>query len=479
MRLLQLQNNYEFSLTEHIGNDIPPYAILSHTWGADDEEVTFRDLVDGTGSGKVGYRKLNFCGRQAMEDDLQYFWVDTCCIDKSSSAELSEAINSMFRWYYNATKCYVYLSDVSTGGYARDEPFSSQKVWRPLFERSKWFTRGWTLQELLAPTSVEFFSAEGVRLGEKKLMVEEIHDITGINTRALQGNHLRQISIDERMSWAESRQTKREEDAAYSLLGIFDVHMPLLYGEGRKKAFARLRKQIGESLEEESHALSTGKPKQMRNDEKRVPSVQRNVVCFKCVCFQYIPNTADRGANYTPLGLDMATSVVQFNDAGSNVVKDLLQIHESGKDPSNGYASLIPIISNLRVLTTDLNVSFREADPVFPGEESLRTLCYNCYSAAVELTGRLEDILRLEAQDIRKLSAKNTSKPRSFPDILRSMCTWDLEEIEQLHGRLTGYRQQLMLLMLTKFKYVCCKIVIDCSTKLYDSPDLLRPIHSR
>jgi hypothetical protein len=114
MRLLRFEDDGEFSLVEYMGNHIPPYAILSHTWGADHEEVTFKDLADGTSRNKVGYRKLTFCGKQAGIDGLRFFWVDTCCIDKSSSAELSEAINSMFRWYHDASKCYVYLSDVST-----------------------------------------------------------------------------------------------------------------------------------------------------------------------------------------------------------------------------------------------------------------------------------------------------------------------------------------------------------------------------
>src|SRR5450759_607360 len=115
MRLLEQKDSGEFSLTKDLTKNIPRYAILSHTWGADTEEVTFKDLIDGTGKSKTGYDKLQFCGEQANSDGLTLFWVDTCCIDKSSSAELTEAINSMFRWYREAAKCYVYLSDVSKG----------------------------------------------------------------------------------------------------------------------------------------------------------------------------------------------------------------------------------------------------------------------------------------------------------------------------------------------------------------------------
>lgn len=99
MRLLKLREDGEFILVERAGRNIPPYAILSHTWGADEEEVSFKDLIEGRGKNKAGYRKLRFCGEQAAKDALHFFWVDTCCIDKSSSSELSEAINSMFRWY--------------------------------------------------------------------------------------------------------------------------------------------------------------------------------------------------------------------------------------------------------------------------------------------------------------------------------------------------------------------------------------------
>jgi hypothetical protein len=112
MRLLKLEGNNEFSLTLDIINPTTPYAILSHTWGDDNEEVSFRDLKDGSGKTKDGYRKIRFCGEQAARHGLQYFWVDTCCIDKSNSTELSEAINSMFRWYRDSAKCYVYLADV-------------------------------------------------------------------------------------------------------------------------------------------------------------------------------------------------------------------------------------------------------------------------------------------------------------------------------------------------------------------------------
>jgi hypothetical protein len=145
----------------------------------------------------------------------------------------------MFRWYKNASKCYVYLSDVSKPGHATDVQ-SSPATWEAAFRKSRWFSRGWTLQELIAPASVEFFSREGNRLGSKRSLEQHIHDITGIPIRALRGESLKGFEVEERLSWAKHRETKRQEDKAYSLLGIFDIQMPLLYGEGKEKALVRV-----------------------------------------------------------------------------------------------------------------------------------------------------------------------------------------------------------------------------------------------
>ncbi|RYP57172.1 hypothetical protein DL770_010735 [Monosporascus sp. CRB-9-2] len=218
MRLLKCSDG-QFKLTKDLVHDIPSYAILSHTWGPDTEEVTFRDLVDGTGKDKIGYEKIKFCAEQAKRDGLQYFWVDTCCIDKSNNTELSRAINSMFRWYQNAARCYVYLSEISATCY--EDSQQSGLAWESAFRAHRWFTRGWTLQELLAPASVEFFRQDGRRLGDKKCLEQQIHEITGIAVPALRGSDLSQFDVEERFKWAETRQTTHEEDWAYCLLGIF------------------------------------------------------------------------------------------------------------------------------------------------------------------------------------------------------------------------------------------------------------------
>ena len=244
MRLLKLEQNGELSLNEFYGTELPTYAILSHTWGPIDEEVVFKDFLQNTEKEKAGYQKIQFCKQRVAQDGLQYFWIDTCAIDKTSSAELTEAINSMFQWYRRASKCNVYLSDVSAHSTAEGDP----QQWIQAFEKSRWFTRGWTLQELIAPSSVEFFSVEGTLLGDKISLTGDISKITGISEKAIKGGLIFDFHINERLSWAEKRQTTREEDAAYSLLGLFDVHMPLIYGEGREKALARLNREIKESI---------------------------------------------------------------------------------------------------------------------------------------------------------------------------------------------------------------------------------------
>jgi len=197
MRLLERKDD-EFTLTKDIIDNIPDYAILSHTWGADEDEVTFRDLTDGTGKDKTGYSKIRFCGEQARHDGLRYFWVDTCCIDKSNNTELAEAINSMFRWYRNAAKCYVYLSDVPRDAPNTEDAFC-QPPWESAFCKSRWFTRGWTLQEFITPKSMEFFSRFWEQLGSKASLVTMIQEITGIPDKALQGVPLSDFTVAERM----------------------------------------------------------------------------------------------------------------------------------------------------------------------------------------------------------------------------------------------------------------------------------------
>ncbi|KAF1828131.1 HET-domain-containing protein [Decorospora gaudefroyi] len=239
MRLLHTTGDGRLGWTEDlIGDKIPTYAILSHTW-KEGQEVTFANLkdldnaVDVDTQRKEGYCKIRFCAQQAKRDGLDYFWVDTCCIDKANNTELSKAINSMFRWYQNAKRCYVFLSDVGSDTLEGDDETA--------FKQSRWFKRGWTLQELLAPHSVEFFSKDRARLGDKESLKHTIHEVTGIPIEALLGSDLSVFDVAKRFSWAANRQTTEEEDGAYCLFGIFGVHLPLIYSEGKENALERLR----------------------------------------------------------------------------------------------------------------------------------------------------------------------------------------------------------------------------------------------
>jgi tetratricopeptide (TPR) repeat protein len=241
MRLLSSDLSGKPSFTQFKGTP-PPYAILSHTW-EDDQEVSYIDARNGLWEEKKtwGRRKIEFCASRAKQDNLEYFWVDTCCIDIWNHPERSKAINSMFRWYQNAAKCYVILSDVSVPDPA---DIGRQSVWKSSFMGSRWFTRGWTLQELIAPASVEFFSFECHLLGDKRSLGHLICEITGIPAKVLQNGILDNISVPDRREWAKNRVTKEPEDKIYCLLGILNVFMMPSYSEGIDNATKRLDDEL-------------------------------------------------------------------------------------------------------------------------------------------------------------------------------------------------------------------------------------------
>ncbi|KAK7471197.1 hypothetical protein VKT23_002607 [Stygiomarasmius scandens] len=234
---MRLLNTTTLHLSEFPGCHVPPYAILSHTWG--EEEISFQDIQSPHSNamrGKAGYKKLQGCCSLARQEGFEFIWIDTCCINKDSSAELSEALNSMYRYYQDAEVCYAYLPDVNK----HEDPRSIHSS----FRNCRWFTRGWTLQELLAPSTVIFFDVDWKEVGTKSSLQDVITAITGIPAEVLLDDEPQNISIATRMSWAATRETTREEDRAYCLMGIFGVHMPTLYGEGETNAFRRLQLEI-------------------------------------------------------------------------------------------------------------------------------------------------------------------------------------------------------------------------------------------
>ena len=242
MRLINVKTG---RFEEFIGSRVPKYAILSHTWG--DREVSFKEMEDRSGLSKDEYRKIKETCRLASEYQLDYAWIDTCCIDKSSSAELSEAINSMYRWYERSTVCFAFLADLSPPASTGLEDDIG-----PALRKCRWFTRGWTLQELIAPATVHFFDQCWTFRGSKETLVRELTAITAISEDVLLYNTpLPSLPVARKMSWAAHRETTRIEDTAYCLLGLFGVNMPLLYGE-EQKAFRRLQEEIIRSIVDRS-----------------------------------------------------------------------------------------------------------------------------------------------------------------------------------------------------------------------------------
>jgi hypothetical protein len=265
MRLLEDDGYGNLSLVKKHDNDIPRYAILSHTWGPDNEEFNFKDVTEGQGGNKISYKKIEFCRAQAASNGLKYFWVDTCA---STNRAAPNSVRRSIRCFagiemrINAT-CIYLMSQRLRGMNLRSSP----AMWGAALRKSRWFSRGWTLQELIAPSSVEFFSRQGDRLGNKYSLVQDIHEVTGITIEALRGAPLTAFTIEQRFSWANHRATKRQEDKAYSLLGLFDIHMPLLYGEGEKMAFVRLREEIGKSSEREGYRAEVDQPNHLVTED--------------------------------------------------------------------------------------------------------------------------------------------------------------------------------------------------------------------
>ncbi|KAI6046520.1 heterokaryon incompatibility protein-domain-containing protein, partial [Pisolithus marmoratus] len=231
------------SVLKTLDDTVTDYAILSHRWN---DEV---DYLEITGLTKMenpddirersGYQKIVKSCQKAKNDGLEWLWVDTCCIDKRNSTELSEALNSMYRWYENLKRCYAYLHDVDTFPTTPDnETFAGSEGW------PEWFSRGWTLQELIAPADLQFFNKDWHFIGDKRSFASTLEKITRIPSVVLEeGLVSYRPSVAQVMSWAADRRTTRVEDRAYSLMGLLDVNMPMLYGEG-KKAFLRLQHEV-------------------------------------------------------------------------------------------------------------------------------------------------------------------------------------------------------------------------------------------
>ncbi|KAI1849710.1 hypothetical protein JX266_004659 [Neoarthrinium moseri] len=243
---MKLLDSASLQLREFADKAVPPYAILSHTWGS--HEVSHDEMIQPNAitKEKFGYIKIGRFASKAREGGWNWIWVDTCCIRKESSAELSEAINSMYRWYKDAGVCFIYLDDLTNGSWENErEQFSA-------VQSCRWLTRGWTLQELIAPANCRFYASDWTFLFTKSDWVYQLSMMLGVAQQVLVTCDPTTASVAQRMSWAAGRETTRSEDMAYCLLGIFDVNMPMLYGEGGEKAFIRLQEEIMKASDDHS-----------------------------------------------------------------------------------------------------------------------------------------------------------------------------------------------------------------------------------
>lgn len=303
------------------------YATLSHTW--DKDEVLFPDIMDPArlkqlkSEQTLGYQKVAGACELASQGGFTYIWIDTCCIDKSSSAELSEAINSMFKWYQTSTVCYTYLSDVDILPDGTPRGFSE----------SRWFTRGWTLQELLGPDQLWFIDRNWQVIGDRSSLTTAINGITGISKRYLDSKIRDGVAINlwlpgetvaTRMGWASRRNTTRTEDMAYCLMGIFDINMPLLYGEG-SKAFGRLQEEILK-VSADTSILAWRGVFDRRSSKPRWPYLAESPVHFNSGAYDDHQNETPAGTTITALGLQVrlfmcpCSCIISYGETGSRTV---------------------------------------------------------------------------------------------------------------------------------------------------------------
>ncbi|KAI1381885.1 HET-domain-containing protein [Hypoxylon crocopeplum] len=397
MRLLNVHN---LELVDFMGRDVPEYSILSHTWGK--EEVTFEDL-SGRGNNdfrsKLGFAKIEGCRKQTLESRHEWFWVDTCCIDKSSSAELSEALNSMYIWYHRAAICYAYLADVG-GLSGADDDHDALELRNSAFRSSRWFRRGWTLQELLAPRLIFFYDASWNFIDDRLGLSELISEVTGIGVECIREPHVHipSASTALKLSWASQRETLREEDMAYCLMGLLGVNMPLLYGEGSLKAFQRLQNEI--MKEHYDHTILAWGLKTKKTPLRYwfgwAPLLAASPAFFNGWDAHVVPIPPEN-THYvaTNLGLLIQLPII-FLDAGENVALALLECW----DRLSGQRVALPLTIQRR-----------------PNAAPLGTRCRGISPFMVPLSSTTSPILKLTNLYLRDAEIDETSNSR-FDDTI-------------------------------------------------------------
>ncbi|KAJ4116143.1 hypothetical protein NW768_011115 [Fusarium equiseti] len=399
MRLLSAR---DLRFKEFNDNKMPKYAILSHRWEKDEPSYCdMKSMIVQRDAGSQGeelwqtpkYNKIYRFSRMALRAGFEYIWVDTCCINKYNSAELQESINSMYRWYLESDVCYAYLSDVSMStDYAEHKRPASSKLQSDSFQNSRWFTRGWTLQELLAPRDLLFFDKDWNKCGERVELQDAIQAATGIDSNSLinashkDGIYLRSIRSGRLFSWAANRQTTRHEDRASSLLGIFDVNMPLLYGE-RDKAFYRLQEEIIK-VSEDASLLAWNYTEAddgfAPNGLAKSPSQFQNYQILTTKDITRIPYVAF-SARMIARGLQTTLKII--NDPFQNKLGYAVLTHER-----NRRSLVLPVLfcSLTFVRTPIQNECVRFSDPIwvpsrFIDEAKSRSICFIRHVGAVHL----------------------------------------------------------------------------------------------
>lgn len=341
---MRLIHSTRLELHEFFGSDVPKYANLSHCWAKD--EVTYQDFLSGAKRNGDGWQKILECCKIASRNHLDWAWVDTCCIDKSKDAELSEAIRSMYRWYKQAEVCYAFLLDYCCAEeYCSDLRFSLSET-KSIPEGavtkladSRWFTRGWTLQELLAPERVLFFDCTGAEFGSKTDLAETLSTITRIEVAYLRGEKsITAASVSCRMSWASERETTREEDIAYCLLGLFETSMDMQYGEG-VGAVQRLQEKIIENIDDHTlFAWRRSEIKIPRIQKKSTPS-QQNKLAERSSILARSPIEFSEGAFF--VRLDNELRPCQIQSIGIQVWQNLWELKNSREDFETGVKQML------------------------------------------------------------------------------------------------------------------------------------------
>ena len=404
---------------EHfIRTAVPLYAILSHTWG--DEEVTMQDLISETeAESKAGYTKIRFACDQALRDELYYVWIDCCCIDKTSSTELSEAINSMFRWYSRAAICYAYLSDVTSAA----EPHASSS-WTadnekpcalPDVSQSRWFIRGWTLQELIAPKDVVFFDRAWSLIGTRNgNLLQAISQFTNIDLAVLQDHsRLPEISVAKRMSWAANRRTTRKEDEAYCLLGIFGVNMALLYGE-EEKAFIRLQEEIIRSSTDQS--IFAWKREMNRSSGSLLaPSARYFASCHSVFLCAGAP--FDDPFEITNAGLRISLPLIEVRERETHI--GVLNCHQNGKLLALSLALVEIGVFNRAKPTYSVSTNFWYSNPA-------------CVSVENAVTTKKSSIVIVRREPV---SSRNEARPINLWLRLKNVVSGPTLSVEGVYPR--------------------------------------------